>query len=55
MMRKKKGNEKFLTYSEIFDEVKSVIGSREKMDAILKELEQVDNKIGTENGKIFAV
>lgn len=54
-MRKKKGNDKSLTFDELFDEVKGSIGSRQKLDAILKELEDTDNKIGTENGKLFAV
>jgi hypothetical protein len=45
-MRKKKGNEKFLKFDEIFEEVKSVITTKKKLDAIIANLEK-DSKIFT--------
>ncbi len=53
-MRKKKGNEKYIKSDELFEAVKTAIKSKEKLDAILKDL-QSDNKIFSENGKLFAI
>ena len=51
-MRKKKGNEKFLKFDEIFEEVNSVITTKNKLNAIIDKLEK-DSKIFTQNGKIY--
>jgi hypothetical protein len=55
MLKKKKGNEKWVSIEELLEQAKKPkdkVESMETLMAILEKLES-DNKLSTENGKIF--
>ena len=52
LLKKKKGNERWVLFSDLYEEVHNVIPSKEVLQAILANLEE-NGKLAMENGKIF--